>query len=86
MLATADKMCSVSEHRNHIVLDDGEPEPDGKLRLVDGDGPKSGRLEIFKNGLWGTVCSINFDKADADVACKQMGYSHSIQILNKLVV
>ena len=78
MLATADKMCSVSEHR--------EPEPDGKLRLVDGDGPKSGRLEIFKNGLWGTVCSINFDKADADVACKQMGYSHSIQILNKLVV
>ena len=67
------------------LIDDGEPEPDGRLRLVDGNNPSSGRLEILKNGLWGTVCSISFDKADADVACKQLGYNQSIQILEKLV-
>ena len=70
----------------HITLiDNGEPEPDGRLQLVDGNNPSSGRLEILKNGLWGTVCSVHFDKADADVACKQMGYSQSLQILEKLV-
>lgn len=71
---------------SHIIwIDDGEPEPDGRLRLVNGNNPSSGRLEIFKNGLWGTVCSIHFNKADADVACKQLGYNHSVQILRKLV-
>ena len=69
---------------SHIILiDDGEPDPDGELRLVSGNSSSSGRLEIFKNGLWGTVCGTQFDKADADVACRQLGYNHSIQILRK---
>lgn len=68
-----------------ILIDDGEPELDGELRLVSGNNPSSGRLEILKNGLWGTVCSSQFDKVDADVACKQLGYNHSIKILRKLV-
>lgn len=68
------------------ITDIAEPELDGMLRLVNGNSPSSGRLEILSNGLWGTVCSAHFDKADADVACKQMGYNHSIQILKKLVL
>ena len=67
------------------MIGTSEPELDGKLRLIDGDNPSSGRLEILKNGVWGTVCSAHFDKTDADVACKQMGYNHSLQILKKLV-
>ncbi len=34
----------------------------------------TGRLEIFINRQWGTVCSDGFDIADADVACRQLGF------------
>ena len=68
-----------------LFTDDGLPELDGKLRLVGGTTPNRGRLEILKNGLWGTVCSFHFDKAEADVACRQMGFHHAEKILEKLV-
>ena len=32
-----------------------------------------GRLEIFLNGQWGTVCINGFDEADATLACNQVG-------------
>ncbi len=32
-----------------------------------------GRLEIFHNGVWGTICDDNFDRSAASVACRQMG-------------
>ena len=68
-----------------LVIDTGLPEPDGKLRLVDGISPNRGRLEIVKDGLWGSVCSFHFDKTDADVACRQMGFNYAVKILEKLV-
>lgn len=67
------------------LTDPGQPDLDGKLRLVDGITPNRGRLEILKDGLWGTVCSSHFDKVDGDVACKQMGFSYAAKILRKLV-
>ena len=39
----------------------------------------SGRLEIFVNGEWGTICDDYFDLTDASVACKQLGYSGAIR-------
>ena len=52
-------------------------ENEGSVRIV-GDrtvsGGRRGRLEVFHNDMWGTVCSDNFDDLDADVACRQMGY------------
>ena len=34
----------------------------------------SGRLEIRRNGQWGTVCDDAFNDNSAKVACRQMGY------------
>ena len=65
--------------------DTNPPVSDGKLRLVGGIGPNMGRLEISKNGKWGTVCSRHFDQNAANVACRQMGFSHAIEIIEKLV-
>lgn len=45
----------------------------GDVRLVDGVGPNSGRLEICIGGHWGTVCGESFDNLDASIVCKQLG-------------
>ena len=54
---------------------------DGHLRLVDNSGNSNGvsggRLEVFFNGEWGTVCNDHFDRNDADVACRQLRFLRS---------
>jgi hypothetical protein len=59
---------------------------EGQIKLVGGTSDHEGRLEIFHNGLYGTVCddivqasgNINSDTARealAAVVCRQLGYS-----------
>ena len=43
------------------------------VRLVGGISPYEGRLEVFYNNTWGTVCDDYFDNIDATVACKSLG-------------
>ncbi|VDI37093.1 Hypothetical predicted protein [Mytilus galloprovincialis] len=50
----------------------------GSLRLTAGYAANAGRLEIFHNGEWGTVCDNHFDNIDATVACKELGYCSGI--------
>jgi len=43
------------------------------VRLVGSGLQYEGRLEVFYNGIWGTVCDDYFDNVDATVACKSLG-------------
>ena len=44
-----------------------------EIGRVDFEGQAQGRLEVFHDGQWGTVCDDSFEDADAQVACRQLG-------------
>lgn len=46
-----------------------------RVRLFGGTNPSEGRLEVEHTQIWGTVCSDNFDQADAKVICSMLGYN-----------
>ncbi|XP_045567915.1 deleted in malignant brain tumors 1 protein-like isoform X2 [Salmo salar] len=43
------------------------------VRLVDGAGLCSGRVEVKSNQSWASVCEADFDRQDAEVVCGELG-------------
>ena len=46
----------------------------GDLRLVGSDFKAEGRVEIYHQNKWGTICDDRWGMEEADVTCKQLGY------------
>jgi len=60
-------------HRVDFVYDRLAVSVEHSVRLV-GNEQRTGRLEIFHNSTWGTVCDDGFTSASAKVACFSLGF------------
>ena len=54
-------------------------EPPIRLTPLEGQGiDGQGRVEIFYNNQWGTICDDGFDEKEAQVICRSLGYKYVI--------
>ena len=44
------------------------------LRLSSGYSKYEGRVEVFINGIWGSICDNGWSLPEADVVCRELGH------------
>ena len=63
---------------DYIIADPSNLCVNGSVRLVGGETPNQGLVELCVDGEWGTLCGDYYwNKAAASVVCNQLGYNNT---------
>ena len=55
--------------------------PTERIRLVNGASFYSGKVEVYYNGAWESICTNGWDMMDADVVCRELGFHGAMRTL-----
>ena len=53
--------------------------PSTSIRLVEGVRSNQGRVELYHDGQWGTVCDDSWGINDATVVCQSLGFHNATE-------
>ncbi|XP_072024719.1 scavenger receptor cysteine-rich domain-containing protein DMBT1-like [Amphiura filiformis] len=68
------------DHEQDAGVVCGTAAQSSSVRLVGGFSSNEGRVEVFHDGVWGTICDSGWNIADAQVVCRQMGYTGAMNV------
>ena len=52
------------------------------IRLTGTNDSREGRVEVFYNNQWGTICDDHFGRKEARVVCRSLGYDNTYVFQN----
>uniref|UniRef100_A0A3B5ANM0 Soluble scavenger receptor cysteine-rich domain-containing protein SSC5D n=1 Tax=Stegastes partitus TaxID=144197 RepID=A0A3B5ANM0_9TELE len=74
------KQQSSHKQENNVPGSDSNSKP---IRLVNGTNRCSGRVEVYHQGQWGTICDDRWGMQEATVTCREMNCGNAVAVKYK---